>query len=116
MSRTIRRKSGRRKLYIRYYWWCFYDYVRVESASQPGYYYYKKVPLDPNTKEYKKQRAKFHGDHGTHSCKEPGPSWWRNLVTERPQRRNAKREIQKWMNNPDYEPMILAKDPLEYWT
>ena len=115
MSRTYRRKNGKKNGYLNEEWYTR-DYVRLESPSDPGYFYYAWVWLDPKSREVIVALAKFHGDHGTHSCKEPGPSWFRNLTTERPARRHAKRELQKFMQDPDYEPMILPMDPLEYWT
>jgi hypothetical protein len=48
--------------------------------------------------------------------KEPGPHWYRRMTTEVPQRREAKRELKKWMKNPEYEVQLIPKKPLEYWT
>jgi len=56
-------------------------------------------------------------DAATSSCKEPGPSWARRLYCDRPARRAAKRELQKYIQyDGEYEPMILAMEPLPYWT
>lgn len=115
MSRTYRRKNGKKNGYLNEEW-CTHDYVRVESPSDPRYFYYTRVKLDPKSPECIKAIAKFHSDAGTHRCKEPGPSWFRRLYTQRPHRRAAKRELQRWLANPDYEPMILPMEPLEYWT
>ena len=62
-----------------------------------------------------KDLAEYHSD-AYHNFKEPGPAWYRKLVTERPQRRINKRELQKFMLDPDYEPMCIDMMYLEYWT
>lgn len=74
------------------------------------------IKLDKTSKEYKKALAKFHSDAGVMSFKEPGPHWFRNLFTERPQRRKAKRELKKFMLDNEYEVILRAKEPLSYWT
>lgn len=103
MSRTYRRKNK-----VGNHWGSFYYTGKWEGLVF--------VPYTKNSKEYKKGAAKFHSDAGTTSCKEPGPSWFRNLFTERPLRRHSKREIRKFMLDPDYEPIIDKKGKLEYWT
>jgi hypothetical protein len=112
MSRTYRRKNkvGNHWADLAYYTG---EYVRIGyDLWWPRVY----VPFDKQSKEYKKGVAKFHSDAGTTNCKEPGPSWFRNLYTERPLRRQSKREIRKFMLDPDYEPIIDKKGKLEYWT
>jgi hypothetical protein len=52
----------------------------------------------------------------TYRCKEPGPSWFRNLFTERPQRREAKRQLNKFLLDPDFEVLLDSKATLEYYT
>lgn len=115
MSRTFRRRNTTQNGM-----WSDLEYFTSEWVypwSEFSYYSAGiRVPYPKDSEEYKKGKARFHSDGGTTSFKEPGPSWFRNCFTERPQRRAAKREIQKFMQNPDYEPMILPKDPLDYWT
>lgn len=89
--------------------------VRTEERFHWGYHY-TWVQMDPSTHEYKYARAQYYGDFGTHNFKEPGPSWFRNLTNTRPLRQQARREIHKWMRDPDYEPLIDAMGYLEYWT
>lgn len=117
MSRTFRRRNTTQNGMWSDLEYFTSDWVRIEYELEE-YWSYRlvRVPFPKNSKEYKKGKARFHSDGGTTSFKEPGPSWFRNCFTERPQRRAAKREIQKFMQNPDYEPMILPKNPLEYWT
>ena len=74
-------------------------------------FFYKK-----DSHEGKKRIAKYFSDAGTHRFKEPGPSWFRNLFTQRPLRRHGKRELQKFLFDPEYEVIIEEKPPLEYWT
>lgn len=113
MSRTYRRKNevGNHWSDFRYYTG---EYVIIHPITSIWNRVY--VPFEKNSKEYKRGKAKFHSDAGTTPCKEPGPSWFRNLYTERPLRRQSKKEIRKFMLDPDYEPIIDKKGKLEYWT
>lgn len=112
MSRTFRRKNRVGNHWSDYkYFTGKYYYSWTTFGSFVGY-----VPYPKDSKEYKKGKAKFHSDAGTTRCKEPGPSWFRNLYTERPLRRQTKREIQKFMLDPNYEPIVDEKGKLEYWT
>lgn len=109
MSRTYRRKNTTRVGWATTLEYHTSDFVKTESGWQW-------VPYPKDSKEYKKGYAKYHGDHGTHNFKEPGPSWFRNLFSTRPERRKAKRELHKYMMNDEYEPMIDSKGKLPYWT
>jgi hypothetical protein len=94
--------------------WDAVEWVRYDPSWYWCEHYefrYKKT-----SKEGKKRIAKYFSDNGTYKCKEPGPHWYRNLYTERPNRRKTKRELQKFMLDNEYEPMIEAKPPLDYWT
>lgn len=107
MSRTFRRKHGdqyQKKWYIS-------DYRRVEGTR-----YYERIYYPGDSVKYKAGLARYHSDAGATRLKEPGPSWFRNMFTERPQRRFNDRELQKFMTRTEYEPMIIAKDRLVYWT
>lgn len=106
MSRTYRRKKV-----TDLPWWVKYKLVRLEYG-----YYSDWFPLDKSSDEYAEAIRKFRSESGTTNFKEPGPHWFRNLFTDRPARRAAKRELQKFMLDEEYEPMILPKYPLEYWT
>lgn len=112
MSRTYRRVKRNKRAHR---WdeleWYVSDWVR----SEYGWILYRK-PYPKDSPEYKAGKAKYHSDAGTHSFKEPGPSWFRNLTNTRPYRRVDKRELQKFLSDPLYEPMVLPKYPLEYWT
>jgi hypothetical protein len=104
MSRTYRRKN------LPIPWHVKEELVKLGTRS------WHWVALDRNSAKYKKNIALHYSDAGSHSFKEPGPAWFRNLFTERPQRREAKRELQKFLNDEEYEVMLLPKNPLEYWT
>jgi hypothetical protein len=122
MSRTIRFRKGK---YVP--WWNNYEWkqwveipkeeylntrydTRLYSYkwSSRGIVYEKKVV---NKTTY----WKMHKD-STYRCKEPGPSWFRNLFTERPQRREAKRQLNKFLLDPDFEVLLDSKATLEYYT
>jgi hypothetical protein len=110
MSRTFRRKGGRSNGRIDEGWYTS-DLVRHENS-----WCWTRIPYPKDSKEFKKGYAKYHGDHGTHNCKEPGPSWFRNLTNTRPLRQQGRQEIHKWMRDEEYEPLIDAMGYLEYWT
>lgn len=108
MSRTYRRTSN-----------CDHElpWVTQRLIRIPGHYYNRYVwePLDPESAEYAQALARYHSD-AHRSFREPGPRWFRNLFTERPQRRKAKLQCKKYLTNPEYEIILNAKDKLTYWT
>jgi hypothetical protein len=111
MSRTYRRKDLKAD--------SSWLYTEVEyNFTETGHWYrwgFHRVPVDRTTKEFKKELARYHSD--TYSnCKEPGPAWFRLLHTERPQRREAKRQLRNYIQDIEYVVILNAKDPLEYWT
>lgn len=125
MSRTIRRRGVKRD----YYWVLRESCLSEEELSKitdahfvtntrwGGWTRYQyDAHYYPYSKEGKRRIAQYHSDAGTNTCKEPGPSWYRNLYTERPLRRKAKRELKKYMLDTDYEPIIEKMGKLEYWT
>ncbi len=104
MSRTYRRRQTRAPR------WVTSELVRI-----PGTLHWEYVPLEPNSVECKKSLAEYHSDR-FYMNKEPGPAWFRNIFTERPQRREAKRQIRKYMMDEEFEIQLLDKNPLMYWT
>ena len=105
MSRTIRRKNET------------WEYSWVLRDWNDGWPYYLRKPnLDQNSSAGKLKINKYHRDNDTSHYKEPGPSWFRNLETERPQRREAKRQLRKYLQGEDIEVILNPKDPLDYWT
>ena len=106
MSKTYRRKKGDQSDLE----WHLTELVRI-----PGTYRWIHIPIKQGTQEYKKLVAEYHSDRYRH-FKEPGPAWFRNLTTERPQRREVARQLHKYKMDPDYEVILNAKDPLDYWT
>lgn len=104
MSRTYRRKNLPIPYYVKQ------ELVRIARFRWVW------ADIDPESKEYKKKIAKHYSDKGTLKFKEPGPAWFRSIFTERPQRREAKRELQKFLKDEEYEVMLIPKNPLEYWT
>lgn len=99
MSRTIRRKGEKNKnlWYVERYFSNWGDY-------------------SPDSIEWKRRKSYYHSDSFDVTFKEPGPSWFRNLYTERPLRRKNKNELKKFLNNPEYEPMCEERGKLKYWT
>lgn len=79
-------------------------------------FHWVRVDYPIGSKEYKKGSARFHSDAGTYSYKEPGPSWFRNVTAQRPYRRDAKKQLHKFIKHEEYEVIISSKPKLEYWS
>jgi hypothetical protein len=105
MSRTYRRKKDNGYNYFE-----AYDYVWVNGIYLKQYY-------SKGSVEYKKEKAKFHSDRQMYGG--GVPSWFVNLFCERAHRGQTKREIQRWMNNPEnYEAMVpefIRDAGWKYW-
>lgn len=110
MSRTIRRKNETQE-----YYWILRDWDTYWN-TEDGCWYSPKVWYDKTSKEGKKALKRYHGDAGSHKCKEPGPSWYRRITRQIPLRRDSKEELRKFMLNEEHEVMITENPPLEYWT
>lgn len=65
-------------------------------------------------KNAKKVWWKSHKDD-KFNFKEPGPRMWRNIF-DRKNRRRSKRELQKFILNSFYEPIIYKRGKSDYWT
>jgi hypothetical protein len=121
MSRTYRRKGGKGWWYghIDLYWVLReFHYDRVYSDDGESYRFVRWYEHhSPKSKEGKKRVAKFHSDAATFAGggKGHGPSWFINEYVQRPHRRDAAREIHKWMKDEDYEVIIESKPKREYW-
>ena len=86
MSRTYRRKTTNR-----INWACDLEHYISEHIRVEGTYKYVSVYYATDSKEYKKGLARYHTDGATNRFKEPGPSFFRNLFSDRPLRRTARR-------------------------
>lgn len=112
MSRTYRKTKlnrSTRKFYDKYSRHTF-NYIIRENLI------YIKIPMDINSDEYKLEINKFHRDKDISRNKEPGPSYFRNLTSERPLRRKHKLELYKYKLDNTYELNIVSKGKLQYWT
>lgn len=107
MSRTFRRKVPHGKTDIKYE---LFDYVNWPCN------WMHPTPIDPKSKEGKRRIARYRSDGGTVRFKEPGPSWYRHLTVERPQRLEARRQLRRFFRDKDYAVILNAKEPLDYWT
>lgn len=106
MSRTYRRKDKIE------YKWVLRDYINSD-IELPWYRHW--IKIDPKSLEGKKRLAQHHSDAGYCWQNYKGPHWFHNLFEERPRRRKAKRELHKFMKDPDYEVMLEKKKPVIYW-
>lgn len=111
MSRTYRRRQGNETKKSR---WGLADALQSYVKVSRGVYVW--VPIDPKSAEGRKRKAKYHSDAGTTTFKEPGPSWFRNLFSERPLRRKNKNELRRFVLDQEYEPMVSPKGKIIYWT
>lgn len=116
MSRTWRNRRERP------FDWILTNYEKYEEGK-PGFHrwpmytshnceyaYYIK-----SEKDQRKAIAKFYAD-GSREMVGSGPRWFRNMFSERPFRRKMKKELFKYMKNPEYEPLCDAKNPaVIYW-
>ena len=113
MSRTYRRKNSTRNGM-----WCdleWYTSDWIHPWIDSGCWHSVRIPFEKGSEEWKKGVARFHSDGATNQFKEPGPSWFRNIF-QRKYRRKAERELQKFMMDEDYEPMIERMPVMDYWT
>lgn len=76
---------------------------------------YNTIQIDPKSKEGKKALARFHSDAKHFLYQWRGPSWFHNTTAQRPYRRDCKKQIKKFMNDPDYEIQIIRKPYRQYW-
>ena len=121
MSRTIRfRKTNHIP------WWADYEWKNWQEITEEEFFstkYDRKLyssnwrskVLYEKKVETKTTFWKIHRDQ-KFGCKEPGPSWFRNLTSERPQRREGKRQLDKFLLDPDFEVLLDGKVHLEYYT
>ena len=116
MSRTYRRKSEKDRPSRKRLQWLKSEFMEWHSYAWSTFTLSYLTKLEPGTKTYQERMAEYHSDAGTTNFKEPGPSWYRKLTTERPLRRRNKNELRKFILDNDYEPMIESKGRLDYWT
>lgn len=130
MSRTYRRTTGERSWsYKNFQQETFYeselgsryninDFEFIKLSTWSYIYNQRYIGVYKKTaKAYKKGKALYHSDARSHNFHEPGPHWFINQYVERPQRRHAKRELQKYiLKDGDYEVVLNGKDPKPYWT
>ena len=65
-------------------------------------------------KDFKRGWWKYHSDKYSFFSGNKGPSYFMTGI-QRSYRRDAKREIQRFVHTGDHEPMILSKPKREYW-
>lgn len=124
MSRTFRRKNyedtqgtswdrqGRKT--NGYY--TEYERSLVRRETDEGYYWiWTEYTYRPMTKDEIKWRYLHdHGETNSHWARNnPGP--WVRQLCQKVQRQQARRELHKYRNNPDYEPIIESRRNKEWW-
>lgn len=72
--------------------------------------------IDPKSKLGIVLLARFHADMKAHVMIMNGPRWFNNLMSDRPHRRESKRQIHKFMLDPEnFEVCLLNKPHKDYW-
>lgn len=74
-----------------------------------------KIAIDPQSSEAKKRLAQFHSDTKKHVRLSRGPGWFHNMYAQRPYRIFVKKELSKFLIDPDYEIQLRDKPYREYW-
>ena len=75
-----------------------------------------RVYHDPRSKEGKKRLARHHSDCKWMFFNHLGPGWFHNLYAQRPYRRDAKKQLHRYVREEDFEVMLLRRPKREYWT
>ena len=95
MSRTYRRRGARHE----------YAWVLRDWTFESGYPQW--IEIDPNSPNGRRATARFHSDSQVTMGSGP-PRWFRRMF-EKTQRNANKRELDKWLADPTYEPLINAR-------
>ena len=74
-----------------------------------------RVRIDPKSQEGRKRIAKLHSDAKKRVMRWRGPGWFVHEYHQVPYRQQARRELDKFMRDPDYEVQIQSKPHLTYW-
>lgn len=117
MSKTVRRKNGIGWSYGTH---TIKDVLEefncnwIEGDDRYRYLITGYTHHDPKSDEGKRRIARFHSDASYHRNRR-GPMWWIRMYHQRPYRRAADREIQKALNDDEYEAIIPDKPKRGYW-
>ena len=74
-----------------------------------------RVRIDPNSVEGRKRLAKMHSDAKRGVMRWRGPGWFVHEYHQVPYRQRARRELHKFMMDPEYEVQLESKPHLTYW-
>jgi len=89
----------------------YHDYIKFA-----GTWFQVNHSIGTNAYDVGKTMSQRDGSNSTVKYKEPEPAWFRNLTSERPLRRKHKNELRKFKLDSNYEPDIIDKGRLKYWT
>jgi ATPase subunit of ABC transporter with duplicated ATPase domains len=93
--------------------WYIEDY-EIKEYHDHGIRDFYKFVFYADSEEGKKRLAKFHSDKKWRYWNHIGPGWFHNLYSQRPYRRDAKRQIKRYIDN-DIDVQLLRKPKREYW-
>lgn len=131
MSRTYRKKKNKVKpsfydieyVLSQNYWEDELNSVNLNDIQRIEHSIYSvklgqlyRVTYTQKSEHGKRMISKWHSDSGVRDFKEPGPSWFKKLYTIRPERRKSKRDLKKFISDPNYEIIFHEKYYYEYWT
>ena len=94
MSRTYRRRGHRYE-----YRWVLRDWKAGAPFGAP-------VLLDRSSEEGRRAVARFHSDAET-TMRSPAPRWYRKVFDRRLRNFNN-RQLRRWLDDPDYDPLLQA--------
>lgn len=122
MSRTYRFFRNKYIPHWNTYDWKLWEDVKpgqdyVSYRFRPSYWSAPVLEgkIDPKSKQGKKILYLQTRD-AVFRCKEPGPHWFRNLMSDRPLRRKIKIQLSKYILDQDIEVEYITKYKLDYWT
>ena len=73
------------------------------------------VPVDRNSEAGRRRLARFHSDKKQYWMNYRGPSWFRREFAQKPYKVRARRELNKFLRDPDHEVIIENKPHVPYW-
>lgn len=73
------------------------------------------VPIDRNSEAGRRKLALFHSDKKQYWMNYRGPSWFHREFAQKPYKVRARRELNKFMRDPEHEVIIENKPRRDYW-
>ena len=105
MSKTKRfRKNSR---------WLEADVMR--ELVRVHQWHWEHVPIDRASDRGRRRLAEFHSDKKSHWMNYRGPAWFHREFAQKPYKVRARRELNRFLRDPDHEVIIESKPHRGYW-